>query len=76
MSGLDLNMNHLSHLWLVLNSVGSLLELSDLSYDMRYLQTECHDLSVNPRYLKDKSTHINPRGNDPGYDMISYHSHL
>jgi len=45
-SGLDLNMNYLSNLWLVLNSVGSLLKLSDLSYDMRYLQTEHHDLSV------------------------------
>jgi len=52
-SGLDLSMNYLSNLWLVLNSVGSLLKLSDLSYDMRYLQTEHHDLSVYPQYLKD-----------------------
>lgn len=59
-SGLDLNMNDFSNLWLVLNSVGSLLELSDLSYDMRYLQTECIDLSVYPHYLKDtKSTNMN-----------------
>ncbi len=39
-SELDLNMNYLSNLWLVFNPVRSLLELSDLSYDMRYLQTK------------------------------------
>lgn len=52
-SELDLNMNYLSNLWLVLNSVGSLLELSDLSYDMRYLQTKCHDSLVYPHNIKD-----------------------
>ncbi len=52
-SELDLNMNYLSNLWLVLNSVGSLLELSDLSYDMRYLQTKSHDSLVYPHNIKD-----------------------
>ncbi len=57
-SELDLNMNYLSNLWLVFNPVRSLLELSDLSYDMRYLQTKVSWFISLPTNIKfTKATH-------------------